>query len=61
MATLEEYARVATVLLAQINSDIATKVPGWQQHMIPQEFRAPLAGELAKIAVDTIDQLRAPK
>ena len=58
MATQAEYTAVANALLVAINGDIATEVPGWEQDMIPNSFRAPLAGQLAKIAVDTLDALR---
>lgn len=61
MATQQEYTTVANALLAAIDNDIATQVPNWEQSMIPQAFRAPLAGELAKVAVDTLDALRSEK
>jgi hypothetical protein len=59
MATQAELTAVANALLADINQEIATKVPGWEQGMIPNDFRAPLAGELAKTAVNTLDAFRA--
>lgn len=59
MSTPAEITAVANALLAAINHEIAIQVPGWEQGMIPQGFRAPLAGELAAIAVKTLDDYRA--
>lgn len=59
MGTPDEYTAVANAMLKQIKGDIAAKVPGWEQSWIPADLAPTLAGELSKIAVDTLDQYRA--
>jgi hypothetical protein len=57
--TQAEYSAVANAMLKQIHGDIAAKVPGWEQSFIPADLAPTLAGELSKIAVDTLDAYRA--
>lgn len=59
MATQAEYSAVANAILVLINQEIATQIPEWEQGMIPDAFKAPLAGAAAKVAVDTLDTFRA--
>lgn len=59
MATQAEYSAVANQLLTAITSDISAQVPGWEQGFIPATLAPTLAGQLSKIAVDTLDVYRA--
>ena len=59
MATQSEYTAVANAILVLIRQNIATKVPGWEQGLIPDDLELALAGECAKTAVDTLDAYRS--
>ncbi len=59
MATQAEYTVVANAYVVALQSDINTMVPSWAQGMIPAGAVASMAGQLAKIGVDTLDAYRA--
>jgi hypothetical protein len=59
MATQADYTAVANKLAASLQGDINAMVPSWARGMIPANEANILGGQLAKIAVDTLDAFRA--
>jgi hypothetical protein len=59
MATQPELTAVANALAKALQGDINAMVPSWAQGMIPANEANILGGQLAKIAVDTLDAFRA--
>lgn len=58
MATQPELTAVANALAAVLRTDISQIVPGWAQGFIPANEANILGGQLAKVAVDTLDAFR---
>ena len=59
MATKQDYSAVANAFVAALQTDINNMVPSWAQGMIPAGTVTSMAGQLAKIGVDTLDAYRA--
>ena len=59
MATQQDYTIVANAFVAALQTDINNMVPSWAQGMIPAGTVSSMAGQLAKIGVDTLDTYRA--